>query len=77
MLVPAIPPSITSQPADQVVDVTDTIERKMAALRQHRSQYDDWDKLDERVRGFLRAGARDHGLDDGRMAELFQVIKTN
>jgi LmbE family N-acetylglucosaminyl deacetylase len=62
--------------ADKVVDVTDTVDRKMAALRKHRSQYEDWDTLDARVRDWMRATARSHGLDDGRFAELFQVVQT-
>ena len=61
---------------DQVIDVTDTADRKLAALRCHRSQYDDWDGLEERVRGWLVATAQANGLPDGRLAEMFQVIHT-
>ncbi|HYL71805.1 MAG TPA: PIG-L deacetylase family protein, partial [Candidatus Dormibacteraeota bacterium] len=32
---------------DRVLDVTDTAARKLAALRCHRSQYDDWDALED------------------------------
>jgi LmbE family N-acetylglucosaminyl deacetylase len=59
-----------------VVDVTDTAERKLAALRRHRSQYDDWNSLEERVRSWLKATAEAHGLDGGRLAEQFQVVDT-
>jgi LmbE family N-acetylglucosaminyl deacetylase len=62
--------------ADRVVDVTDTVDRKMAALRKHRSQYEDWDQLEQRIRDWMRASARSNGLDDGRSAELFQVVQT-
>jgi LmbE family N-acetylglucosaminyl deacetylase len=62
--------------SNTVVDVTDTAHRKLAALRRHRSQYDDWDALEERVRSWLKATAEAHGLDDGRLAEQFQVVDT-
>lgn len=60
---------------DQVVDVTDTADRKLAALKCHESQYDDWDALEERVRGWLSATAEANGLP-GRLAEMFQVVHT-
>ena len=61
---------------DQVVDVTDTADRKLAALKQHVSQYDDWDALEERVRSWLSATAQANGLAEGRLAEMFQVVHT-
>ncbi len=60
----------------QVVDVTDTADRKLAALRCHRSQYSDWDALEERVRGWMALTAKSHGLEDGRLAEQFVVVPT-
>jgi LmbE family N-acetylglucosaminyl deacetylase len=60
----------------QVVDVTDTADRKLAALRCHRSQYTDWDGLEERVRGWLAATAKANGLPEGRLAEQFVVVPT-
>ena len=60
----------------QVVDVTDTADRKLAALRCHRSQYSDWDALEERVRGWLEATAKANGLEPGRLAEQFVVVPT-
>ncbi|MGH7687276.1 MAG: PIG-L deacetylase family protein [Candidatus Dormibacteria bacterium] len=65
-----------SMAPDEVVDVTETAERKLAALQQHRSQYQDWDQLEDRVRSWLKATAEAHGLGDGRMAEAFQVVHT-
>ena len=65
-----------SMAPDEVVDVTETAERKFAALRQHRSQYQDWDQLEDRVRSWLKATAEAHGLGDGHMAEAFQVVHT-
>ncbi len=59
-----------------VVDVTDTADRKLAALRCHRSQYSDWDALEQRVRGWLEATAKMNGLETGRLAEQFVVVPT-
>jgi LmbE family N-acetylglucosaminyl deacetylase len=61
---------------DEVVDVTDTIDRKLAALRCHRSQYDDWDALEERIRSWAAVNAASNGLGDGRYAEVFQMVHT-
>lgn len=61
---------------DRVIDVTDTAQRKLDALRCHRSQYDDWNALEERVRTWLRATATAGGLGEDRMAEMFQVVHT-
>jgi LmbE family N-acetylglucosaminyl deacetylase len=60
----------------QVVDVTETADRKLAALRCHRSQYSDWDALEQRVRGWLEATAKMHGLPEGHLAEQFLVVPT-
>ena len=60
----------------QVVDVTDTADRKLAALRCHRSQYTDWDALEQRVRGWLEATAKMNGLEPGRLAEQYVVVPT-
>ncbi len=60
----------------QVVDVTDTADRKLAALRCHRSQYSDWDALEQRVRGWLDATAKMNGLEPGRLAEQYVVVPT-
>ena len=65
-----------SMAPDEVVDVTETADRKLAALRQHRSQYENWDQLEDRVRSWLKATAEAHGLGDGHMAEAFQVVHT-
>jgi LmbE family N-acetylglucosaminyl deacetylase len=60
----------------RVIDVTDTADRKLAALRHHRSQYTDWDALEQRVRGWLEATATMNGLEAGRLAEQFVVVPT-
>ncbi len=59
---------------DHVVDVTATIERKLAALRAHVSQTAHMDGLDERIRGWHASWARRAGLPDGVLVEAFQVV---
>ena len=61
---------------DRVTDITDTIDRKLDALRCHRSQYDDWDSLEERVRSWAKANAEAGGLPEGRLAEAYMVVST-
>ena len=60
--------------ADRVVDVTDTFDRKLAALLCHRSQIDDPAGLEARLRQWLSAGAAAAGLPPGRLAESFRVV---
>jgi LmbE family N-acetylglucosaminyl deacetylase len=52
------------------VDVTSTIDRKLAALRAHASQIGDWD-VDGFVRERLGAAGEPHGM---ALAETFRVI---
>jgi LmbE family N-acetylglucosaminyl deacetylase len=61
---------------DHYVDVTDTVDAKLAALRAHASQTSHRDDLEEFVRGFLALNARRGGLPEGRLAEAFKVIST-
>jgi LmbE family N-acetylglucosaminyl deacetylase len=58
------------------VDVTDTFERKVAALRSHASQISDPDALRDRLRDWLGRAAEQAGLPPGRLAESFQVLET-
>jgi LmbE family N-acetylglucosaminyl deacetylase len=57
-------------------DITDTFDRKLAALRAHVSQTAHMDDLEDRLRGMLGAGAQAAGLPGGRLAESFQVLAT-
>jgi LmbE family N-acetylglucosaminyl deacetylase len=59
-----------------VVDITATIERKLAALRCHVSQLADPDRLEDMIREWGSANAVAMGLEDGHLAESFQVIDT-
>ena len=62
--------------ANRAVDITDTFDLKIAALRRHRSQVGEGEWLDERIRTWVEAGGRAAGLGEGRSAELFQVVAT-
>jgi LmbE family N-acetylglucosaminyl deacetylase len=66
---------MASPRADHLVDITDTIDRKIASLRSHVSQLQDPDALEARVRMWTAAIAHDGGLPEGRMAEIFQVVQ--
>ncbi|TDD28913.1 PIG-L family deacetylase [Kribbella turkmenica] len=57
------------------VDVTDTIDQKIAALMSHVSQHRDPDALAERMRAFARQNAREGGLPPDHYAEPFTVIR--
>ena len=64
---------------DTYVDVTDTFERKLAALRAHVSQTAHMDDLEQRLRGWLSLNARNArnaALPEGRLAEAFRVLDT-
>jgi LmbE family N-acetylglucosaminyl deacetylase len=63
--------------ANVYVDVTDTFERKVAALRAHVSQETDREgQLADRLRGWLGANAVAAGWPEGRMAEAFRRMAT-
>lgn len=61
---------------NHAVDVTDTFDKKMAALRAHASQVGGNDELEQQLRIHLAATAGRYGLGDGRLAEEFQVVNT-
>jgi LmbE family N-acetylglucosaminyl deacetylase len=58
------------------VDVTDTFDRKVAALHEHASQLPSPEKLEEMLRGWLTLNATAGGLPSGRLAEAFRVMPT-
>jgi LmbE family N-acetylglucosaminyl deacetylase len=61
---------------NRFVDVTDTFDRKMDALRSHASQHSDWDPITEMIRGWLTATGKLAGFPDGRLAEGFFGLET-
>jgi len=62
---------------DHYVDVTDTFDKKLAALRAHGSQTAHMDDLEGMLRSWLGAQAFAAGFETGRLAEAFQVIDTS
>jgi len=62
--------------ANRYVDITDTFDRKMAALHAHVSQHPEPDTLEPMVRGWNGANALAAGLAAGRLAEGFWVLAT-
>jgi LmbE family N-acetylglucosaminyl deacetylase len=59
---------------NRYVDITDTFERKLAALRAHKSQTGHRDSLEADVRERLAPNSQAAGLAPGRLAEAFQVV---
>ena len=64
------------QGANTYVDVTDTFDRKVAALRAHVSQTAHMDDLEGLLRTWLGRNAEAAELGEGRLAEGFRVIDT-
>jgi LmbE family N-acetylglucosaminyl deacetylase len=63
--------------ADTYVDVTDTFDAKLAALRAHRSQETDREgTLEARMRDWLGRNAAEAGWPEGRLAEAFFRLVT-
>ncbi|MGY1821504.1 PIG-L deacetylase family protein [Geodermatophilus sp. SYSU D00079] len=68
---------LTASPrADHVVDVTDVVELKFAALRSHVTQVSHRDDLEEFVTDWMRETGRRLGLPAGRLGEAFHVVYT-
>ena len=62
--------------ADTFVDITDTFDRKMKALRCHVSQNTAGEEMEQRLRDWGRANAADAGMPEGRLAEAFRFMDT-
>jgi LmbE family N-acetylglucosaminyl deacetylase len=62
--------------ANRYVDITDTFDAKIAALRAHKSQTAHMDDLEDRIRAWGLANAVAGGLPEGRLAEAFRVLAT-
>jgi LmbE family N-acetylglucosaminyl deacetylase len=58
------------------MDITETFDRKVAAVRAHASQLKDPDALAGRLRERIVANTAAAGLPEGRLAEAFQVVVT-
>ncbi len=55
------------------VDITDTFDRKIAALRAHESQTGHLEQLEDFIRGWATRNAEAAGLPEGRLAEAFFI----
>ena len=62
--------------AEHVVDVTETVAQKFAALRSHVTQVSHNPDIETFVTGWMRATAERFGLPEGRLAEAFHVVHT-
>jgi LmbE family N-acetylglucosaminyl deacetylase len=62
--------------ADHAVDVTDVLDRKLAALRCHVTQTSHSPDLEQFVTDWMRRTGRQFGLAEGRLAESFHVVHT-
>jgi LmbE family N-acetylglucosaminyl deacetylase len=61
---------------DTAVDVTATFDRKIEALKCHRSQVGEGTELAGRIRTWLEPAGRAAGLPAGGLAETFRVVAT-
>jgi len=67
---------MTATTSDVFVEITDTVERKIDALRCHVSQLPDPSGIDGLIRDWTSANARTGGLPDGAFAEAFLRVET-
>jgi LmbE family N-acetylglucosaminyl deacetylase len=62
--------------ADHAVDVTDVLDRKLAALHCHVTQVSHNPDIDAFVTAWMAETAKRFGLPEGRLAESFHVVHT-
>jgi LmbE family N-acetylglucosaminyl deacetylase len=65
---------INGRDTNHYVDITETFDRKIAALRAHASQIADPDSLVDRMQERIAPNTAAAGLPEGRFAEAFQVV---
>jgi len=66
----------TAGTVDVFVDITETFDRKLDALRCHVTQMTDVEGLDARIRGWNAANAQLGGLPEGTLAETYLRVDT-
>jgi LmbE family N-acetylglucosaminyl deacetylase len=66
----------TAPTANVFVDITDTVDRKIEALRRHITQMPDPEGIDGRIRDWAAANAERAGWPAGRLAEAFLRVDT-
>jgi LmbE family N-acetylglucosaminyl deacetylase len=68
---------ITGSPTpNHFVDMTETLPKKIAALRAHASQTAHNKELEMMIRNWGELSAQRFGLEGGRTAEIFKVVST-
>ena len=67
---------MSREDADVFVDTMEAIDKKVAALLSHASQMKDPGSIESMMRGWGAMNAKQGGLDDGRLAEMFRAIDT-
>ncbi|NBQ00752.1 MAG: PIG-L family deacetylase [Actinobacteria bacterium] len=69
---------ITGSPTpNHFIDITETIDKKIAALKAHVSQTAHNPELESMVRQWGERNAEANGLASGRVAEIFKVVSTD
>jgi LmbE family N-acetylglucosaminyl deacetylase len=68
---------MATERADRVIDTTEFFDRKLTALRSHRSQVGEGEHLEGLLRTWMSGTALAAGLPDGRLAEAFHVVGTS
>ena len=63
--------------SDHVVDVTETFDKKIAALHAHVSQTAHNSNLENMLREWGDRNAKLHGLPDGHLAEIFKIVSSD
>ena len=61
---------------DHFIDITDTFDKKLAALHAHVSQTAHNENLDEMIREWGQRTAAQYGFAEGRYVEAFKVVTT-
>jgi len=67
---------MASPTSNRLVDITDHVEAKIAALLSHKTQIAEPDGLGEMIRAWAAANAERGGLERGRLAEAYRVVDT-
>ena len=62
---------------DHWVDITETFDKKMAALHAHASQTSHNKELESLIREWGERNAKNGGLPEGRLAEAFKIVNTD
>jgi len=65
---------LMSEHYDHHVDITDTFDKKMAALRAHASQTSHVEEFEDRIRNWGISSGEAAGLPAGRLAENFKIV---